>query len=95
MSLESLSGLTKLTDLRFDGNIQGGNLSALSGLTELRSLQIYHDDRNYTRYEDRVVIRDLSPLSNLTKLNSLRIGGAAENIDTSPVSFVSDLNISN
>ena len=94
MSLESLSGLTKLTDLRFDGNIQGGNLSALSGLTELRSLQIYHNDRNYTRYEDRVIIRDLSPLSNLTKLNSLRIGGTAENIDTSPVSFVGDLNIS-
>ena len=62
-------------------------------MTELRSLQIYHDDRNYTRYEDRVVIRDLSPLSNLTKLNSLQVNGAAENIDTSPVSHVADCNI--
>ena len=48
----------------------GGDLSALSGLTELRSLSISHYDRNYDRYENRQEIRDLSPLSGLTNLSS-------------------------
>ena len=93
-SLEPLSGLTNLTELNVRGNV-AGSLSALSGLTELRVLQIQQEDRDYTRWEDREVIRDLSPLSGLTKLSSLTVYGAAENIDTSPVSFVSDLNINN
>ena len=93
-SLEPLSGLTNLTQLSVRGDV-AGSLSALSGLTELRVLQIQQEDRDYTRWEDREVIRDLSPLSGLTKLSSLTVYGAAENIDTSPVSFVSDLNISN
>ena len=91
-SLEPLSGLTNLTELNVLGNV-AGSLSALSGLTELRSLRIHQEDRNYTSWEDREVIRDLSPLAGLTKLNSLTVYGAAENIDTSPVSFVSNLNI--
>ena len=93
-SLEPLSGLTNLTQLSVRGDV-AGSLSALSGLTELRVLQIQQEDRDYTRWEDREVIRDLSPLSGLTKLSSLTVYGAAENIDTSPVSFVSDLNINN
>ena len=93
LSLEPLSGLTKLSDLRFNGNIQGGDLSGLSNLTELRSLEIRHYDQK-NDYQNRVVIRDLSPLSGLTKLNGLYVGGTAENIDTSPVSFVNSLNIS-
>lgn len=93
-SLEPLSGLTNLTQLSVRGDV-AGSLSALSGLTELRVLQIQQEDRDYTRWEDREVIRDLSPLSGLTKLSSLTVYGAAENIDASPVSFVSDLNINN
>ena len=93
-SLEPLSGLTNLTELNVRGNV-AGSLSALSGLTELRVLQIQQEDRDYTRWEDREVIRDLSPLSGLTKLSSLTVYGAAENIDTSPVSFVSNLDINN
>ena len=95
LSLEPLSGLTKLTELRLSGRVQNGDLSPLSGLTELRSLQIYHDTwigSDYTNYH-WVYIQDLSPLAGLTKLNSLRVSGTAENIDTSPVSFVADLNI--
>lgn len=93
-SLEPLSGLTNLTELNVRGDV-AGSLSALSGLTELRVLQIQQEDRDYTRWEDREVIRDLSPLSGLTKLSSLTVYGAAENIDTSPVSFVSNLDINN
>ena len=95
LSLEPLSGLTKLTDLQFYGRIQNGDLSALSGLTELRALRIYHQSWNRDNGNSRTYIRDLSPLAGLTKLNSLYVSEAAENIDTSPVSFVSDLNISN
>ena len=93
MSLKPLSGLTKLTELQINGDIEGGDLSPLSGLTELRSLSVYHYDRNYSNYYNRVVIRDLSPLAGLTKLNSLQVGETQEGIDTSPVAFVSDLNI--
>ena len=95
LSLEPLSGLTSLAGLRFSGRVQNGDLSPLSGLTELRSLQIYHNTwmgNDYTNYR-WIYIEDLSPLSGLTKLNSLRVSGAAEHIDTSPVSFVADLNI--
>ncbi len=95
LSLKPLSGLTKLTGLQFSGRVQDGDLSGLSGLAELRSLQIYHHSWNGGNGNDRTYIRDLSPLSGLTKLNSLYVGGTAENIDTSPVAFVSDLNISN
>ena len=95
LSLEPLSGLTKLTDLQFYGRVQNGDLSALSGLTELRALQIYHQSWNGGNSNSYTYIRDLSPLAGLTKLNSLQVNGTAENIDTSPVSFVSDLNISN
>ena len=95
LSLSPLSGLTKLTDLDFSGSIQNGDLSPLSGLTELRALQIYHQSWNGGNSNSYTYIRDLSPLSGLTKLNSLQVNGTAENIDTSPVSFVSDLNISN
>ena len=95
LSLSPLSGLTKLTELQFSGRVQNGDLSGLSGLTELRALQIYHQSWVGNDYNNRIFIRDLSPLSGLTKLNSLQVNGAAENIDTSPVSFVSDLNISN
>ena len=95
LSLEPLSGLTKLTDLDFHGRVQNGDLSGLSGLTELRALQIDHQSWNGGNGNDRTYIRDLSPLAGLTKLNSLQVNGTAENIDTSPVSFVSDLNINN
>ena len=95
LSLEPLSGLTKLTELQFSGRVQNGDLSGLSGLTELRALQIYHQSWNGGNSNSYTYIRDLSPLAGLTKLNSLQVNGAAENIDTSPVSFVSDLNISN
>ena len=95
LSLEPLSGLTKLTDLQFYGRVQNGDLSGLSGLAELRALQIHHYSWNGGNSNSYTYIRDLSPLSGLTKLNSLQVNGAAENIDTSPVSFVSDLNISN
>ena len=95
LSLEPLSGLTKLTDLQFYGRVQNGDLSGLSGLAELRALQIHHYSWNGGNSNSYTYIRDLSPLSGLTKLNSLQVSGAAENIDTSPVSFVSDLNISN
>ena len=83
-----------MTELNVRGDV-AGSLSALSGLTELRVLQIQQEDRDYTRWENREVIRDLSPLSGLTKLRSLTVYGAAENIDTSPVSFVSNLDINN
>ena len=95
LSLSPLSGLTKLTDLDFHGRVQNRDLSGLSGLTELRALQIDHQSWNGGNGNDRTYIRDLSPLAGLTKLNSLQVNGTAENIDTSPVSFVSDLNISN
>ncbi len=95
MSLDDLSGLTKLTELQFSGRVQNGDLSGLSGLTELRALQIYHQSWNGDNGNSRTYIRDLSPLAGLTKLNSLQVNGTAEGIDTSPVSFVSDLNISN
>lgn len=95
LSLEPLSGLTKLTDLQFYGRVQNGDLSGLSGLAELRALQIHHYSWNGGNSNSYTYIRDLSPLSGLTKLNSLQVSGAAENIDTSPVSFVSDLNINN
>lgn len=95
LSLEPLSGLTKLTDLQFYGRVQNGDLSALSGLTELHALQIYHQSWNRSGSgNDRTYIRDLSPLAGLTKLNSLQVNGTAEHIDTSPVSFVSNLSIS-
>lgn len=93
-SLSPLSGLTKLQELQINGEITDGDLSPLSGLTELRSLSVYHYDRNYSNYYNRVVIRDLSPLAGLTKLNSLQVGETQEGIDTSPVAFVADLNIS-
>lgn len=85
--------MTKLTDLDFSGSIQNGDLSPLSGLTELRALQIYHQSWNGGNSNSYTYIRDLSPLSGLTKLNSLDISGAAEGIDTSPVSHVTDCNI--
>ena len=94
LSLAPLSGLTKLNSLDISADLAGGDLSALAGLAELRSLNISHYDRNYDRYDDRVEIQDLSPLAGLSKLNSLRIYGAAEGIDTSPVAFVPDLDIS-
>ena len=93
LSLEPLSGLTKLTELMIDGHIKDGDLSSLSGLTELRALQIYHREWVGNDYNNRIFIRDLSPLAGLTKLNSLQVNGAAENIDTSPVSHVADCNI--
>ena len=93
LSLSPLSGMTKLTDLDFSGSIQNGDLSPLSGLTELRALQIYHQSWNGGNSNSYTYIRDLSPLSGLTKLNSLDISGAAEGIDTSPVSHVADCNI--
>ena len=85
--------MTKLTELRVDCHIKGGDLSSLSGLTELRSLQI--NQRTYlgNDYNNRTYIRDLSPLAGLTKLTSLSVGGTAEHIDTSPVAFVADLDI--
>ncbi len=95
LSLEPLAGLTKLTELMIDGHIKDGDLSSLSGLTELRYLRIYHDTWFGDSYDNQTYIRTLSPLSGLTKLNSLSVNGTVENIDTSPVSFVSDLNISN
>lgn len=94
LSLSPLSGLTKLTELNIYGDIKGGDLSALSSLTELRTLTVSHYDRNYDRYDSREVIRNLSPLAGLSKLNSLRINGAADGIDTSPVAHVADLSIS-
>ena len=94
LSLAPLSGLTKLTELNINScSIQNGDLSALSGLTELRTLQVYHREWVGNDYNNRVYIRDLSPLSELTKLNSLTISGTAEGIDTSPVSYVSNLEI--
>ncbi|WP_308526602.1 protein kinase [uncultured Oscillibacter sp.] len=93
LNLAPLAGLTKLTSLDIYGDLAGGDLSALSGLTELRTLTISHYDRNAERYDNREVIRDLSPLAGLTKLSSLDISGAAANIDTSPVSYVSNLNV--
>ena len=93
LDLSPLTNLAKLTSLDIYGNIAGGDLSDLSGLTELRSLSISHYDRNYDRYEDRVVIRDLSPLASLTNLSTLSVSGTAEGIDTSPVSFVPSLDI--
>lgn len=93
LSLSPLSGLTKLTDLDFHGRVQNGDLSGLSGLTELRALQIDHQSWNGGNSNSYTYIRDLSPLSGLTKLNSLDISGAAEGIDTSPVSHVADCNI--
>ena len=94
ISLAPLSGLTKLTSLDISADVAGGDLSALSGLTQLRSLRIYHYDRNYDRYENREMIRDLSPLSGLENLNSLTINGTVSGIDTSPVAHVADVNIS-
>ena len=94
ISLAPLAGLTKLTSLNISADLAGGDLSALSGLEQLRSLSIYHYDRNYDRYENRVMIRDLSPLSGLKNLNSLTINGTISGIDTSPVAHVADVNIS-
>ena len=93
LSLEPLSGLNKLTELEFYGRVRNGDLSPLSGLTELRSLQISHSTWIGNDYDHRTYIQDLTPLSGLTKLNSLRVNGTAENIDTSPVAFVADLDI--
>ena len=94
LSLAPLSGLSKLNSLDISADLAGGDLSALSSLTELRSLSISHYDRNYDRYENRVLIQDLSPLAELAHLNSLTIYGTAEGIDTSPVAHIPDLNIS-
>lgn len=94
MSLEPLSGLSKLTELSFNGKVQNGDLSALSGLAELRSLQVYHNSWNSGNYTN-TYIRDLYPLSGLTKLNNVTISGTAEGIDTSPVSHVANLEIRN
>lgn len=92
MSLEPLSGLSKLTELSFNGKVQNRNLSALSGLTELRSLQVYHNSWNSSNYTN-TYIWDLTPLSGLTKLNSVTISGTAEGIGTSPVSHAASCDI--
>ena len=94
MSLSYLSGLTNLTELYINADVAGGDLSALSGLTELRTVSIYHFDQDYTNYDQRTLIRDLNPLAGLSNLNSLTVSGAADGIDTSPVSHISQVEIS-
>ena len=94
VSLSYLSGLTNLTELYINADVAGGDLSALSGLTELRTVSIYHFDQDYTNYDQRTLIRDLNPLAGLSNLNSLTVSGAADGIDTSPVSHISQVEIS-
>ena len=81
-----LSGMTKLTTLYITASRNTSadpviDLTPLSGLTQLRSVQLSLSQ-----------IRDLSPLASLPNLQSVTIRGA-ENLDTSPLANVPQVNV--
>ena len=65
-----MTGLLELR-LQISSEVETIDLSALSGLTELRNLMIY--SRNRSGNSDLPAVTDLTPLSGLTKLEMLEI----------------------
>ena len=86
VSLEPLGNLTNLTELYINSNVPGNDITALGNLTQLRSLTLYIGSWDNP-------VRDISALSNLTNLTSFRMNNSADNLDTSPVAHVPDLDI--
>lgn len=87
ISLAPLSSLTGLTELYINGNVFNNDLSALASLTELQTLTLYIGNYDHP-------VRDISALSNLTNLKSFTLNNSADNLDTSPVSHVTNVDIS-
>ena len=86
VSLGPLGSLTQLWDLQFEGGVQNNDLSPLGGLTSLQSVRVHSDN-----YQDP--FDDLSPFADLANLKSLEIYTVADDIDTSPVAHIPNVNL--
>ena len=86
VSLGPLGALTQLRDLQFAGGVQNNDLSPLGGLTSLQSVRVHSDN-----YQDP--FDDLSPFADLANLKSLEIYRVADDIDTSPVAHIPNVNL--
>ena len=86
VSLGPLGALTQLRDLQFEGVVRNNDLSPLGGLTSLQSVRVHSDN-----YQDP--FDDLSPFADLANLNSLEIYTVADDVDTSPVAHIPNVNL--
>ena len=86
VSLGPLGALTQLRDLQFEGGVRNNDLSPLGGLTSLQSVRVHSDN-----YQDP--FDDLSPFADLANLKSLEIYTVADDIDTSPVAHIPNVNL--
>lgn len=79
-SLSPLSGLTNLVKLRLGGQ-QISDISALKGLTNLKTLSLFYNDK----------ISDITPLSGLTNLTSIDLNLCENLSNLSPLSGLTNL----
>ena len=86
VSLGPLGALTQLRDLQFEGGVRNNDLSPLGSLTSLQSVRVHSDN-----YQDP--FDDLSPFADLANLKSLEIYTVADDIDTSPVAHIPNVNL--